>query len=280
MLLRNLFLVLFFIGMVFSLPIDEESKDVENIEGDVKGDVVEHFIDATKNDEVAVEEPKNTEEEAKEEEKEQQEVEKKEEPKTEEKEEPKTEEKEEPKTEEKEEPKTEEKEQPKTETEEDPTPTAREEPVPTEVVPFIPENEEIAVQYEDSCTKDHILLGNHVPSDVCKDLYKACTTKELLAIIVYYYSKQAPVSIEYTINEGINKQSISESCGSILVNSKIFQKETVIIPPVDEIEIEPVEKIKKLTQDLPKEDIENIKRDEQNREGDEFAEYSEDQIEE
>jgi hypothetical protein len=58
MLLRNLFLVLFFIGMVFSLPIDEESKDVENIEGDVKGDVVEHFIDATKNDEVAVEEPK------------------------------------------------------------------------------------------------------------------------------------------------------------------------------------------------------------------------------
>jgi len=261
MLLRNLFLVLFFIGMVFSIPIDEENKDVNNLDTDLGDDIVEQFIDATENDEVEVdpfkEDPFKAEEEK-----------------------VAGEQKEQPEAEEK----TDNVEDEPVQTdvvEEKPTPTdnVREVPAPTDVTPFIPENEEIAVKYEDSCTKDHILLGNHVPSDVCNDLYKACTTKELLAVIVYYYTKQAPVSIEYTINEGINKESISEGCGNVLVNSKIFQQETVIIPPVDEIEVEPAEKIKKLTQDLPKEDIENIKREEQNREGDEFAEYSEDHIE-
>jgi len=94
---------------------------------------------------------------------------------------------------------------------------------------FIPENNEILPEYKDTCTKDHVILGNHVTTEVCNDIYTACTTKELLSIIVYYYSKEIPVTIEYTINEGVNKENISEKCGAALINSKIFEKETTII---------------------------------------------------
>jgi len=127
-------------------------------------------------------------------------------------------------------------------------------------------------------------MGNKVESHhVCDEIYDACTKKELISIIMYYYSKSSPVSIEYTINEGINKTSISEKCGNILINSKIFQDDTTVI----EGDIETPEKAEKVTdinQDIPTEASDNeeeVKEAEEQPElGDNYAEYSEDDIEE
>ncbi|OUM56498.1 hypothetical protein PIROE2DRAFT_67902 [Piromyces sp. E2] len=122
--------------------------------------------------------------------------------------------------------------------------------------PVIPENEKLDVDTS-VCSKDILLMGNKVDDNsACKDIYKACTQKELLSIILTYYERSGPVSIEYVINDGINKGSVTENCGNMLVNSKIFYQDTTIIEPA--AEVPPVEKVTKLTQDLPKEDIPNV----------------------
>jgi len=147
--------------------------------------------------------------------------------------------------------------------------------------PFIPENEEPDVDTT-VCSKDLLLMGNKVESHhVCDEIYDACTKKELISIIMYYYSKSSPVSIEYTINEGINKASISEQCGNILINSKIFQEETTVIEG-DIENPDPAEKITEINQDIPTEapDDEVKEEDERPELGDNFAEFSEDDIEE
>jgi len=149
--------------------------------------------------------------------------------------------------------------------------------------PFIPENEEPDVDTT-VCSKDLLLMGNKVESHhVCDEIYDACTKKELISIIMYYYSKSSPVSIEYTINEGINKASISEQCGNILINSKIFQEETTVIEG-DIENPDPAEKITEINQDIPTEAAEkedDVKEEDERPElGDNYAEYSEDDIEE
>jgi len=114
--------------------------------------------------------------------------------------------------------------------EEAPKEEAKKEEAPKEAVipiqeepPFIPENEEPEVDTH-ICSRDLLLMGNKIEEhSVCDEIYDACTEKELISIIIYYYSKNSPVSIEYTIFEGMNKGSITEQCGNILINSKIFQ---------------------------------------------------------
>ena len=141
----------------------------------------------------------------------------------------------------------------------------------------IPEKDEIPSELKYTCTKDHLILGNQVNTDVCDEIYDACTTQELLSIIVYFYSKDSPISIEYSINEEMNKEMISEQCATALINSKIFFDETVKIAPLDEIP--DVEKVTQLTQDLPTEASEEHVI-EPNLSPDPYAEFSEDDIEE
>jgi len=176
----------------------------------------------------------------------------------------------------------------KTAEEESATATAEESVTPVNPeeeteAPFIPENEEPDVDTT-VCSKDLLLMGNKVESHhVCDDIYDACTKKELISIIMYYYSKSSPVSIEYTINEGINKASISEQCGNILINSKIFQEETTVIEG-DIENPDPAEKITEINQDIPTEAAEkedDVKEEDERPElGDNYAEYSEDDNEE
>jgi len=152
-----------------------------------------------------------------------------------------------------------------------------------EETPFIPENQEPDVD-PTVCSKDLLLMGNKIDhTHACDEIYEACTNKELISVIMYYYSKDSPVSIEYTINENINKSAISEKCGKILINSKIFQEETTIIEG-DIRNPDPVKKIVSLNQDIALEApaAEKIKNEveEKNdpKRGDEFAEFSEDEI--
>jgi len=157
--------------------------------------------------------------------------------------------------------------------------------VDEEETPYIPENEEPDVD-PTVCSKDLLLMGNKIDhTHACDEIYEACTNKELISVIMYYYSKSSPVSIEYTINENINKSAISEKCGKILINSKIFQEETTIIEG-DIRNPDPVKKIVSLNQDIAleapaAEKVKNeIKENSGPRRGDAFAELSEDEIEE
>jgi len=152
-----------------------------------------------------------------------------------------------------------------------------------EETPFIPENQEPDVD-PTVCSKDLLLMGNKIDhTHACDEIYEACTNKELISVIMYYYSKDSPVSIEYTINENINKSAISEKCGKILINSKIFKEETTVIEG-DIRNPDPVKKIVSLNQDIALEApaAEKIKNEveEKNdpKRGDEFAEFSEDEI--
>lgn len=147
--------------------------------------------------------------------------------------------------------------------------------------PFIPENAEPDVDTS-VCSKDLLLMGNKVEGHhVCDGIYNACTEKELISVIMYYYSKASPVSIEYTINEGINKGSVTEKCGNVLINSKIFKEGTTIISG-DITTPDPAKKITMLDQDIPigvpdtKDSAIEAKKATLK---DEFVEFSEDEIE-
>jgi hypothetical protein len=152
-----------------------------------------------------------------------------------------------------------------------------------EETPVIPENEELEVDTS-VCSKDLLLMGNKIDDEkACKKIYDACTQKELISIIVSYYNNPSPVSIEYTINDGVNKGAITENCGNVLVNSKIFHEDTTIIEPV--AEIPPVEKVTDLNQDIPTEDTLHEVKEEAIQESkpvirDTFAKDGEDEIEE
>jgi len=144
--------------------------------------------------------------------------------------------------------------------------------------PIIPENEEPDVDTS-VCSKDLLLMGNKIEEhSVCDDVYNACTTKELLSIIIAFYTKTDNVSIEYVINDGVNKGSVSENCANVLINSKIFHKETTVIEPVSELP--PVEKITDLNQDIPAEAPLSAQDEAAVKKIDAFAEFGEDPIEE
>lgn len=149
--------------------------------------------------------------------------------------------------------------------------------------PVIPENEELEISTS-VCSKDILIMGNKIKDDkACQTIYQACTTKELISIIIAYYTNPSPVSIEYIINDGVNKGSLTENCGNILVNSKIFHEDTTVIEPV--AELPPVEKVTELYQDIPTEDALHEVKEEAILEvkpavRDVFAKDGEDEIEE
>jgi len=140
--------------------------------------------------------------------------------------------------------------------------------------PEIPENKKPDVSTS-VCSKDLLLMGNKIEKhSVCNGIYKACTTKELLSIMLGYYTKTEPVSIEYIINDGVNKGSVSEKCGAVLVNSKVFFENTTVIKAVEDVP--PVEKI---TVDIPIEAPLSAQDQSAVKEIDRNAEFGEDPIE-
>jgi chemotaxis protein histidine kinase CheA len=147
---------------------------------------------------------------------------------------------------------------------------------------IVPEIQEYPMEEKkaNTCTRDLLMMGNNYATiDACDDIYNACTTKELLSIILIFYSQTTPVSIEYTIYDDMNKGHISEQCGSVLLNSKIFIDETTVIQPIDEIAS--VEKITTINQDLPKVSsaVSAVIADDKKESSDPFAFDGEDPIE-
>ncbi|ORX42105.1 hypothetical protein BCR36DRAFT_587497 [Piromyces finnis] len=77
------------------------------------------------------------------------------------------------------------------------------------------------------CNKNLLIMGNKVKNNsACKKVYDACTTVELLSALVSFNERSEPFSMEYIIKNEVTKGAMLEKCSDILINSKMFYKNT------------------------------------------------------